>query len=335
LRNEESSIVRKAAGAIIGFAILLGLLLAIALHIRPASKSLNQDQSQMLIELKHSLATVDDLEQRGILEPKVAEAERQRYVAQAQITLDESHIQTLIEIKYKLVTLDDLEERGILEPEVAQAERQGYLNEAQAIVGDTLDTAQLPILLEYLNSRQLSESQVSSPIIGAAPIPTIIWVLLGILLVAAAAWFAQPYLIAVRERLPIVRGSTHMPASVPQAAEKTIAGRTEERKRSVKGPTKHHLPPTRHRVKPVIPAAASFSIQADQQSSLTESLTKRELEVLGLVAEGLTNREIAQQLIITPGTAKVHISNIYSKLGVNRRVQAVAKAQELGILRSD
>jgi LuxR family maltose regulon positive regulatory protein len=59
------------------------------------------------------------------------------------------------------------------------------------------------------------------------------------------------------------------------------------------------------------------------------------LEVLGLIAAGLSNREIAQELVISLATVKWHSSNIYSKLGVKNRTTAVAKAQELDILPAD
>jgi LuxR family transcriptional regulator, maltose regulon positive regulatory protein len=65
---------------------------------------------------------------------------------------------------------------------------------------------------------------------------------------------------------------------------------------------------------------------------LTEPLTDRELEVLRLVAAGLSNSQIAQSLIITVGTAKRHVNNIYGKLNVESRTQAVARARELGLL---
>ena len=56
-------------------------------------------------------------------------------------------------------------------------------------------------------------------------------------------------------------------------------------------------------------------------------LTLRELEVLNLVAEGLTNGEIAQRLWISPGTVRRHLENIYEKLGVHTRTAAVAAAR--------
>ena len=65
---------------------------------------------------------------------------------------------------------------------------------------------------------------------------------------------------------------------------------------------------------------------------LIEPLSERELEVLRLIASGLTNREIAQELFIAVGTVKRHINNIYGKLGVHSRTQAVAKARELQLL---
>ncbi|GAB4543486.1 MAG: LuxR C-terminal-related transcriptional regulator [Anaerolineae bacterium] len=67
-------------------------------------------------------------------------------------------------------------------------------------------------------------------------------------------------------------------------------------------------------------------------SALVEPLSERELEVLRLMAAGLTNREIADELVIALSTVKTHINNIYRKLDVSRRTQAVARARELGLL---
>jgi LuxR family transcriptional regulator, maltose regulon positive regulatory protein len=68
------------------------------------------------------------------------------------------------------------------------------------------------------------------------------------------------------------------------------------------------------------------------QQPLLEPLSDRELEVLHLLADGATNAEIAEQLFITSSTVKRHLSNIYSKLAVANRTQAVARARALGIL---
>jgi DNA-binding NarL/FixJ family response regulator len=67
-------------------------------------------------------------------------------------------------------------------------------------------------------------------------------------------------------------------------------------------------------------------------SSLVEPLTERELEVLRELAHGRSNREIAERLIITEGTVKNHISNLLGKLEVRDRMQAVLKAQQLGLI---
>jgi ATP/maltotriose-dependent transcriptional regulator MalT len=63
----------------------------------------------------------------------------------------------------------------------------------------------------------------------------------------------------------------------------------------------------------------------------TVSLTGREVEILKLISKGLSNSEIAEGLGVTNNTIKTHVKNIYGKLQVNRRVQAVARAKELNI----
>lgn len=65
---------------------------------------------------------------------------------------------------------------------------------------------------------------------------------------------------------------------------------------------------------------------------LAEPLSPRELEILKLVATGVSNKEIADRLVISEGTVKNHLSSILSKLGVKDRLQAVLKARELKIL---
>jgi DNA-binding NarL/FixJ family response regulator len=65
---------------------------------------------------------------------------------------------------------------------------------------------------------------------------------------------------------------------------------------------------------------------------LIEPLTERELEVLRELAHGRSNREIAERLVITEGTVKNHISNLLGKLEVRDRMQAVLKAQRLGLI---
>lgn len=65
---------------------------------------------------------------------------------------------------------------------------------------------------------------------------------------------------------------------------------------------------------------------------LVESLSERELEVLRLLAAGLSNLEIAKELYLSINTIKTHTKSIYGKLNVRSRVQAVNRAEELGIL---
>ncbi|MEA2602826.1 MAG: hypothetical protein QOF89_3818 [Acidobacteriota bacterium] len=61
-------------------------------------------------------------------------------------------------------------------------------------------------------------------------------------------------------------------------------------------------------------------------------ITPREHEILGLIAEGLSNREIGERLFVSENTVKTHSSRLFGKLGVNRRVQAVLKGRELGLI---
>ena len=66
-------------------------------------------------------------------------------------------------------------------------------------------------------------------------------------------------------------------------------------------------------------------------SGLVEPLTAREIEVLQLLESGLLNRQIADQLVISVGTVKRHTANIYGKLGVETRTQAIVRARGLGL----
>jgi LuxR family maltose regulon positive regulatory protein len=72
----------------------------------------------------------------------------------------------------------------------------------------------------------------------------------------------------------------------------------------------------------------------DSNFELIEPLSEREIEVLQLIAEGLTNQEVASRLYLAPSTVKVHTRNIYGKLGAHHRADAVAKARAFRILPS-
>jgi NarL family two-component system response regulator LiaR len=73
-----------------------------------------------------------------------------------------------------------------------------------------------------------------------------------------------------------------------------------------------------------------FAPNAAQQQTL--GMTARELEVLTLIARGLSNREIATQLFVSENTVKTHCARTFDKLGAARRTQAVQRGKELGLL---
>jgi ATP/maltotriose-dependent transcriptional regulator MalT len=73
-----------------------------------------------------------------------------------------------------------------------------------------------------------------------------------------------------------------------------------------------------------------FAPNKAQQQTL--GITARELEILTLVARGLSNREIATQLFVSENTVKTHCARAFDKLGAARRTQAVQRGKELGIL---
>jgi LuxR family maltose regulon positive regulatory protein len=94
-------------------------------------------------------------------------------------------------------------------------------------------------------------------------------------------------------------------------------------------------PALRHAQRPT-PALVEPEAWAAQRgasvSNLIEPLSDREREVLRLIADGLPNQEIAAKLIVSLGTVKTHINNIYRKLDVNSRTQAIHRARELALL---
>lgn len=83
------------------------------------------------------------------------------------------------------------------------------------------------------------------------------------------------------------------------------------------------------------PPAARDAAAVDESLALVEALTHRELEVLGHIAAGDSNQTIAEKLVITISAVKKHTSNIFGKLNVNSRTQAVARARQLGLLPAD
>jgi DNA-binding NarL/FixJ family response regulator len=86
---------------------------------------------------------------------------------------------------------------------------------------------------------------------------------------------------------------------------------------------------TRRVIDAFVAAPAPTPIQTRELSRLTE----RELQVLRLIARGLTNAEIANRLVVSEATAKTHVSNVLTKLGLRDRVQGVVWAYEAGLVR--
>lgn len=78
------------------------------------------------------------------------------------------------------------------------------------------------------------------------------------------------------------------------------------------------------------PPATEFA--PNQQAIDYLGISGRELEVLGRLAEGLSNKEIAERLFVSPNTVKTHLANLYGKLEVSRRTQAIQKARELRLI---
>ncbi len=78
------------------------------------------------------------------------------------------------------------------------------------------------------------------------------------------------------------------------------------------------------------PVLESFAPNTVQQQTL--GITARELEILNLIARGLSNREIAAQLFISENTVKTHCARAFNKLGATRRTQAVQRGKELCLL---
>ena len=80
----------------------------------------------------------------------------------------------------------------------------------------------------------------------------------------------------------------------------------------------------------LLPAPTSFTLNEGKLREL--GITRRELEILELIAGGLSNREIAEKLFVSENTVKTHSSRLFDKLGAKRRTQAVQLGKELGLI---
>ena len=81
-----------------------------------------------------------------------------------------------------------------------------------------------------------------------------------------------------------------------------------------------------------IPVTAGGPFVLDERKREDLHITRRELEILELIAQGLSNREIAEKLFVSENTVKTHSSRVFDKLGARRRTQAVQLGKEFGLL---
>jgi DNA-binding CsgD family transcriptional regulator len=92
---------------------------------------------------------------------------------------------------------------------------------------------------------------------------------------------------------------------------------------------------TRPRAQPPaepVPATAPSTFALDKSRRDDLGITRREMEILELVAQGMTNREIAEKLFVSENTVKTHCSRAFDKLGARRRTQAVQLGKKFGLL---
>ena len=82
-----------------------------------------------------------------------------------------------------------------------------------------------------------------------------------------------------------------------------------------------------------VPVPAGEPFIPDEKKREDLGITRRELEILELIAQGLSNREIAEKLYVSENTVKTHSSRVFDKLGAKRRTQAVQLGKEFGLLR--
>ena len=85
-----------------------------------------------------------------------------------------------------------------------------------------------------------------------------------------------------------------------------------------------------HEVAVPVPASATFTRNEEKLAAI--GMTRRELEILELIAEGLSNREIAERAFVSESTVKTHSSRVFEKLGAKRRTQAVQLGKEFGLI---
>jgi two-component system, NarL family, response regulator LiaR len=81
-----------------------------------------------------------------------------------------------------------------------------------------------------------------------------------------------------------------------------------------------------------VPVAEGKPFIADERKRADLGITRRELEILELIAEGMSNREIAEKLYVSENTVKTHSSRVFDKLGARRRTMTVQMGKQFGLL---
>lgn len=225
-------------------------------------------------------------------------AREHEYVALAQVWIAQGERERGLALLSRLAANAEREGRQRILVEIA-----GLQVAAQMAAGDiTTALAQLHRLL----TQSMGEGYIRSLTVAGTGLEQALQLLPTTLRLSANGAVDVQAILTYRERLlaAFPHATAQPPASQPQASATTV-------------------PPLPLSRTPPPPAGST---------ELIEPLSARELEVLRLVAAGSSNSQIADQLIVTVGTVKRHLNNIFSKLDVNSRTQALARARALGLL---
>jgi DNA-binding NarL/FixJ family response regulator len=150
---------------------------------------------------------------------------------------------------------------------------------------------------------------------------TLLGLLDGIELVATAADGEEAVALAAAHDPDVVLMDLRMPRVDGIEAIRRLAARGEAALD----------PSVQHHVVAALAGSDAGGPSAAGEPGLPDELTPREAEVLGLIAEGLTNAEIAEQLVVSAATVKTHVNHIFAKAGVRDRAQAVVYAYSHGL----
>jgi DNA-binding CsgD family transcriptional regulator len=306
----------------LGFIVFWGIwfwLLYTGVTLAQTGSELNDTQLDLLTKLDYQLSTLDDLSNRGFISRLSVETQQQDYLAEVVAELNEAQIRTLLQFKYKLDTIDDLRRQNLMADHLVQVEKQHHLSDAQAIIGNTLTIPHLWLLLNYLDQRRLAQASSANSSANFS----LVWLLVGLTAAGGISWLGWRYVRPTSRRAVV----TSLAAPTLPSGEHQNGMRHEQltQARLVMAEYQAHQYTTRE----ARPGQLTANLPV---VNVVEALTPREQEVLQLAAIGLSNEEIAGRFVISAGTVKVHLSNIYGKLGVTKRIQAIAKAKSLGLL---